>query len=490
MIMQMDIPQTWKKVRVSDIGTIITGNTPPKINKSNFGNHVPFVKPPELLNDIIQDVSDHLSKEGAAKARVVLPNSVLVSCIGNLGKTGINRFPVAFNQQINAIVPFNGINPLFIFYQAQSFFFRKQLEEFSSATTISIINKGNFQQLFLNLAPWNEQNRIVAKIEELFSEIDNGLENLFKAQKLLKAYRQSLLKNAFEGKLTAEWRDANKIEATDSKIYLQFILEKCETKNHLKEVKNVSTNLNALPKLPSGWIWTNLDSLIYISQNGLSKRQGSNGIQTDVLRLADIKNKCIKTNNLRQIVCSESEIKKYQLFTSDILCIRVNGSTELVGQLISYQEKKKTQLFCDHFIRLRPLNSEISTYLCMYGLTDFARRFMEKNMVSTAGQNTISQFSLLQMPIPFPGKSEQNQIISILQTNLSIVDKLEENLFACIDQMKALRQSVLKKAFSGELVSQDANDEPANVLLERIKAEKEIPKPQKKKSKQLQKAAV
>jgi type I restriction enzyme, S subunit len=118
MIMQMDIPQTWKKVRVSDIGTIITGNTPPKINKSNFGNHVPFVKPPELLNDIIQDVSDHLSKEGAAKARVVLPNSVLVSCIGNLGKTGINRFPVAFNQQINAIVPFNGINPLFIFYQA------------------------------------------------------------------------------------------------------------------------------------------------------------------------------------------------------------------------------------------------------------------------------------------------------------------------------------------------------------------------------------
>ena len=302
---------------------------------------------------------------------------------------------------------------------------------------------------------------------------------MLKAQELLKAYRQSILKNAFEGNLTEKWRDANKTEATDSKIYLQFILEECETKNHLKEVKSISTNLNALPKLPSGWIWTNIDSLIYISQNGLSKRQGLNGIQTDVLRLADIKNKCIKTNNLRQIACNESEIKKYQLSTSDILCIRVNGSTELVGQLKPYQEKKITQLFCDHFIRLRPLNSEISTYLCMYGLTDFARRFMEKNMVSTRDKILLAN-SLCSNANSFSKQVRAKTDHKDLQTNLSIVDKLEENLFACTDQMKALRQSILKKAFSGDLVSQDANDEPANILLERIKAEKETQSPKRK----------
>jgi type I restriction enzyme, S subunit len=477
-----NLPSSWELVRLGDFVNSEKGKKPKRENRVKTSTHyLPYIDIEAFESGVLKSWTD------GENCKICNENDFLMvwdgSRSGLVGKglqgaLGSTLVKISFPQIYNN----------YAYYFLKSKFLEINTRAKGSGTPH--VDPDLLWNYDFPVPPFAEQKRIVAKIEELFSEIDKSIENLLKTQELLKAYRQSLLKNAFEGKLTAEWRDANNIEATDSKIYLQFILEECQTKNHLKEVKNVSTNLNAIPKLPSGWIWTNLDSLIYISQNGLSKRQGLNGIQTDVLRLADIKNKCIKTNNLRQIVCSESEIKKYQLFTSDILCIRVNGSTELVGQLISYQEKKKTQLFCDHFIRLRPLNSEISTYLCMYGLTDFARRFMEKHMVSTAGQNTISQFSLLQMPIPFPGKSEQKQIISILQTNLSIVDKLEENLFACTDQMKALRQSVLKKAFSGELVPQDANDEPANVLLERIQAEKEIPRPQKKKSKQLQKAAI
>ena len=129
-----------------------------------------------------------------------------MSCIGNLGKTGLNKTPVAFNQQINAIIPSGEISPVFLFYQVQSHGFRSQLEAKATATTISIVNKGNFETIQLNIAPLAEQHRIVAKIEELFSELDQGVSSLKTAREQLKVYRQSLLKNAFEGKLTATWR--------------------------------------------------------------------------------------------------------------------------------------------------------------------------------------------------------------------------------------------------------------------------------------------
>ena len=118
--------------------------------------------------------------------------------------------PVAFNQQINAIVPFKGISPAYLFYQAQSHSFRIQLVSKATATTISIVNKGNFETVELNIAPLKEQHRIVAKIEELFSELDKGIENLKTARAQLKVYRQALLKHAFEGKLTAQWRAEKK----------------------------------------------------------------------------------------------------------------------------------------------------------------------------------------------------------------------------------------------------------------------------------------
>ena len=145
-------PSSWKNAEVCEIGTIITGNTPSKKDSHNYGNYIPFIKPPQLLDTVVDQGESYLSASGAEKGRIAPPFSVLVSCIGNLGKTGINRIPIAFNQQINAIAPYCGIEPLFLFYQTQSGLFRQQLEEFSSATTIPIINKGNFERLILQIA--------------------------------------------------------------------------------------------------------------------------------------------------------------------------------------------------------------------------------------------------------------------------------------------------------------------------------------------------
>jgi len=196
----------WTEIKIGDVFEIVTGNTPSKKEPNNYGNVVPFIKPPELENTIVNDAPEYLSYEGAKKGRILPENSVLVTCIGNLGKVGMNKRKVSFNQQINAIKPNKHIFSMFTFYQTQSPYFKLQLEKLASATTVTIVNKGKFEGIKYRLPPLPEQRAIVAKIEQLFSDLDNGIANLKKAQEQLKIYRQAVLKKAFVGELTRKWR--------------------------------------------------------------------------------------------------------------------------------------------------------------------------------------------------------------------------------------------------------------------------------------------
>ena len=200
--MKNNLPPNWSWVKLGDVYEIVTGNTPPKKNINNFGNYIPFVKPPQLNNNYVHTADEYLSKEGAKLGRILPNESILVSCIGNLGKVGINKIPIAFNQQINSLVRNENIISRYTFYFCQTKNFYNQLEKVSSATTIPIVNKSKFSLLEMPLAPLPLQKKIVAKIEELFSELDNGIEQLKKAKEQIKTYRQSVLKFAFEGKLT------------------------------------------------------------------------------------------------------------------------------------------------------------------------------------------------------------------------------------------------------------------------------------------------
>ncbi len=196
--------EDWVEVELGEIFQTITGNTPSKKDKFNYGNEVPFIKPPELEDKPIFKAKDFLSSIGAKKGRLLPQGSVFVTCIGNLGRTGISTYSVAFNQQINAIAPLSDIYSKFTFYQCQNPYFRGSLEKLSSATTVAIVNKGKFNTIKYSLAPLPEQRAIVAKIEQLFSKLDNGIANLKTAKDKLEIYRQAVLKKAFEGKLLSE----------------------------------------------------------------------------------------------------------------------------------------------------------------------------------------------------------------------------------------------------------------------------------------------
>ena len=168
----------WHTTTVGKAFTTATGGTPPKVNDALYGDYIPFVKPPELTDTTIDTAVDGLSRAGAEVARTLPANSILVSCIGNLGKVGLNTIPVAFNQQINAILPNEQVAlPWFMFYQVLGPTFKEQLEEQASGTTVPIVNKSKFNSIPIVLTSIEEQRRIVTLLDEAFAYIATAKAN-------------------------------------------------------------------------------------------------------------------------------------------------------------------------------------------------------------------------------------------------------------------------------------------------------------------------
>jgi len=200
--------KNWKEMSVDEIGEVITGNTPSKQESSYYGRAYPLYKPGDLDAGFMTiDSIDGLTEKGIEKARMLPSKSILVTCIGaTIGKTGLIRRAGASNQQINAIVPKDFMVSEYVYYFCISPNFQEQIKSNASATTLPILNKSKFQRLTFLVPSRDEQVAIVQEIESRFSlceKIEETIHiNLQKAESL----RQSILKQAFEGKLTEQWR--------------------------------------------------------------------------------------------------------------------------------------------------------------------------------------------------------------------------------------------------------------------------------------------
>ena len=495
----MNEQENWVEVEISEIALISTGNTPSKKQPENYGGNIPFIKPPELKNNRVFDASEYISEIGAKKARILPKNSVLISCIGNLGKVGIAKEEVAFNQQINAASVFSGINEKLIFYQAQSSSFKGQLEQRASATTISIVNKGNFSTIKIWIPPTNEQNRIVSKIEELFSELDKGIESLKTAREQLKVYRQALLKHAFEGKLTEQWRKDNaaKLETADQLLerikqeredrYQQQLDDWKEAvkqweasgKEGKKPVKPklISKNddnyqdISIYSSLPNEWRWVQIIDLLDSKPlNGRSVKDKDGGFR--VLRLTSLKSKYIDVNESKEGDWTRDEAKRYLIKRGDFLLSRGNGSIKLVGRGALVKDNYEVA-YPDTIVRLSISKGAYLTELFGYFWnSEIFRKQISSSARTTAGIYKINQALISDYYFPLIPLSEQEVLYEILEQHLSLIEVFEKNIIDDIDRSELLRQSILKKAFSGKLVPQDPNDEPASELLKRIAKEK------------------
>lgn len=361
------------------------------------------------------------------------------------------------------------------------------------------VTKGKFEDTNIELPPLNEQHRIVAKIEALFSELDIGIEALKTAREQLKIYRQAVLKHAFEGKLTVRWREENndKLETHEQLLariqqerqdrYQQQLKDwqatvKAWEKNgkvgkkpgkprELKPVSEIAENvLETLPAIPENWAWQKLGWMTCWVEYGTAAKSSSEG-KIPVIRMGNLQNGLIDWNDL-VYTSDDEEIEKYSLNAGDVLFNRTN-SPELVGKTAIYNGEHPA-VFAGYLIRINHLSFSVDgRYLNFFLNSHIAKQ--HGNTVKTDGvnQSNINGEKLQGYPFPYCSLDEQIEIVRILEEKLSLTDYFFKDIGSEIEKSEALRQTILKKAFSGQLVPQDQNDEPASVLLERIKAEKQ-----------------
>ncbi len=232
------IRESWKEMTVDEIGEVITGNTPSKKEQKYYAKDYPLYKPGDLDEGYVtNDSKDGLSEEGIKKARMLPARSVLVTCIGaTIGKTGLIRKAGACNQQINAIVPKKFMASEYVYYFCISPSFQDQIKTTASATTLPILNKTKFQRLVFLVPSYDEQVQIVQEIERRHSFCQKLEEAITDSLNKAKALRQSILKQAFEGKLTEGWRKEHR-ELVSGENSAEALLQRIKTEKEALQVK-------------------------------------------------------------------------------------------------------------------------------------------------------------------------------------------------------------------------------------------------------------
>lgn len=465
----IDIPCGWEVARIDEICSLVNGRAFKPSEWSDNG--IPIIRI-QNLNNI--DSAFNYCDFDVERKYFVIDGQLLFAWSGTPGtsfgahiwKRGLGLL----NQHIfKVIINENELDKQYLMY-ALNYNVSEYITKAHGTAGLAHITKKMFEESLILIPPLPEQHRIVDKIEELFTRLDAGVEAMKKIQLQLKRYRQSVLKAAFKGKLTEEWREAHKEELEPASVLLEKIKAKRKKNGKYKELPPLDTS--DLPVLPVGWEWVSLIELTESMKNGIYKPfqfYANEGVAC--LRMYNIEDGSIVWKDIKRMILSHEEMKEYELLEGDILVNRVN-SRELVGKAASIPAGLESCVFESKNIRLRANSEYVLSKYISYWLRLSGQYYFNSNAQQTVGMASINQKQLGTIPLPYCYINEQQKIVEEIERRFSVVDKIEGTIEQNLKQADRLRQSILKRAFEGKLVPQDPSDEPAEKLLERIKAER------------------
>lgn len=375
---------------------------------------------------------------------------------------------------------------------------RRAIAALQSGSTRKRISKKNLSTIKLPIPPRPEQSRIVEAIESYFTRLDNAVATLERVRANLKRYRASVLKAAVEGRLVPTEAELARQEGRSyepaSELLKRILAERRrrwektelaalkakgrppkDDKWKAKYKEPVAPDTSELPDLPEGWCWASLPQLSWDAGYGTSTKCGYEGRGEPVLRIPNIVNQSVDISDLKVSVRSLGIATEKYLDPGDLLIIRTNGSRSLIGRAAIVQRPMDPYcFFASYLIRYRLLGSDtLWRWILAFWHSPDQRRIIEAEAATSAGQYNISLKALDQLLIALPPLEEQERLLLATDRATSLADAGEVAAESSARRSSNLRQSILKWAFEGKLADQDPNDEPASVLLERIKAERE-----------------
>lgn len=348
----------------------------------------------------------------------------------NVAYTASGRFWV--NNHAHVLKPLGGVPNQLIAHALNQVDWSNHI----SGTTRSKLNQRSLNRVKFPLPPLNEQRRIVEKIDACMERSGRAKAALDAIPALLDRYRQSVLAAAFRGDLTADWRAQN-------------------------------------PGFEPAKVRTIDDLLADPIRNGLSIKGSEQPPGVAALRLSSLRSSVVDLSDVRYLPISSERAKKYILKTGDILISRGNGTKSLVARSAIVPIVNSEIIFPDTAFRVR-LDSRTSEplWLSLIWNSPQIRFQIERLAKTSAGIWKVSQSDIRSVEIPVPSLPEQMETSQYIKASFSLIDDIEKRLMEASTGLDSLNQSILAKAFRGDLVPQDPDDEPASVLLDRIRAER------------------
>jgi len=331
-----------------------------------------------------------------------------------------------------------------------------------SGTTRLKLTQGAMNRVRVPVPPLNEQRRIVAKLETLLARSRRAKDALGAIPELLERFRQSVLAAAFRGDLTRDWREQNSNrEPISDTVEEELWGSRRQTGKHPYD-------------LPQSWAWAAAEEIAEIA-SGLTKNASLRGKATakaPLVSVAAVKLRQIEPAAIGTIGLVPEDGEKGLLRENDVLLVEGNGSLSHIGRVALWNLQIEGARHQNHIIRLRPHAVE-PEFLVEWLASPAGRAAIIAEATSAAGLYTLSLSKVGRLPIPVPPEPERLVLMERLRAALKPLAAVTESVTRGLEELPMLERALLDRAFRGELLLQDPNDEPASVFLERIRAERE-----------------
>ncbi len=415
--MKEELPPNWIGTTIGEAFQVVFGQSPPSssYNDSRYG--LPFFQGKAEFSERYAVIKKWCN----TPKKIAEKDDVLLTIRAPVGPTNLCPEKACIGRGLAAIRGVAGVSPLFILYFLRAN--EQKIARLSTGTTFGAITSGVLKNYPILLPPLREQRRIVSRIEEFFTQLDDGVRSLQQAQTQLEQYKQATLQSAYKGELIERKTD--------------WIISK---------VLDLSENIH----------------YGYTASASIEKKGPK------FLRITDIQNGIVSWSEVPYCEIDEKLIKKYRLKKGDIVFART-GAT--VGKSYLISNGVPEAVFASYLIRIIIKKNILEKYVYYYFQTPEYWNQINQGKIGI-GQPNVNARILGNIKIPLASIQEQEQIVEILDLQLSMIENIYNQIQIIINKEKIIRQSILKMAFEGKLVPQDSLDEPASMLLEKIRATK------------------
>ncbi|EOV6281724.1 restriction endonuclease subunit S [Vibrio parahaemolyticus] len=427
-----ELPQGWKLVQIDEVSEVVSGGTPKSTNASFYSeNHheaIAWITPADLSGYKKQSISHgrrSITKEGydSCSAKLMPKGSVLFSSRAPVGYVVIAENEICTNQGFKSFVPFKEVDSHYLYYYLKSIKFLA--ESLATGTTFKELSGKVAKTLPFPLAPLPEQKRIVEKLDEVLAQVDTIKARLDGIPDLLKRFRQSVLASAVSGKLTEEWRTGRSLK--------QWV-----TLNLNEVTSHVVDCPHSTPK------WS--DEGRYCVRT-----TAFNPFYLDLSGQGYVNDEVFEQRTSR-LTPEAGDILYSREGTVGIACQIPEGVELCLGQ---------------RMVVIRANEKVNAKYLTIVLNSDHILRIVRELTIGSTAPR-VNMKVIRDYPIPVPDCIEQKEIVRLVDQYFAFADAIEAQVKKAQARVDNLTQSILAKAFRGELVPQDPNDEPADKLLERI----------------------